>query len=158
MTGRCILARLLVGALLLALSPPSAGRADAIELPPARCPDGLRPGSSHGGPSCTVVPCDASRACEGWTRCEPQRYCRHVRRAGGDVPRDATEVVYTHACTTDADCATHDRCEALDHCTPLLDTRAGRALPIALALALCLALGVSITLRTRRARTSSTRG
>lgn len=61
----------------------SVAHADVVMPPPASCPAGTTPATSHAGPHCGLAPpCDAS-SCAAGQRCAPVRLCVTSVHCGG---------------------------------------------------------------------------
>jgi len=59
-------------------------RADVVMPPPASCPPGSQPQSSHAGPLCApAADCHADAECTGGTRCVAVQHCVESRQCGG---------------------------------------------------------------------------
>lgn len=87
--GGAAVAALGLGLACSALGPLDAApaRADAVEPPPASCPRGTTPASSHAGPICRPrAECRDDAACGAGERCTPLSLCIEVRDCGGLRP------------------------------------------------------------------------
>lgn len=75
---------------LLVLGGLSSARADVVGPPPASCPVGSTPSSSHSGPHCDPEPaCTMDLMCGGGDACEEVRLCVVQVACGGRLPPDA---------------------------------------------------------------------
>lgn len=113
--GRALVLGIVVSVVGAALAP--RARADAVEPPPASCPRGSTPVSSHGGPHCAPTACTTMADCspETMRSCEPIGLCIEIRSGyamGGPFTFDAV----TGECTSPADCAGGSRCELASRC------------------------------------------
>lgn len=95
--------------------------ADDIAPPPADCPYGTRPESSHAGPHCALLPSCEAEGCPAGMACLPTRFCvRDVPCGGlrmareGAPPCTERHVLGTCegdvACTGGATCEPHPIC------------------------------------------------
>lgn len=89
-----------------------SARADVVMPPPASCPPGSLPTSSHRGPQCYPTACQTSQQCEHLSRttifeCASAGLC--LSSLGRRDHADS-------ACTGDADCSAGTRCEVQSRC------------------------------------------
>ena len=99
---------------LAALAAASPARADVVASPPARCPHGGVPVSSHGGPHCSARPCPGL-ACPAGSSCGEVEVCVAALECGGQMPRTCEEVV--GPCRDGGGCA-RGSCRRLRTCVP----------------------------------------
>lgn len=146
---------ILLAAFLLA-SVTSVAHADVVDPPPASCPTGSLPATSHTGPHCVVDDCSLSSCSTGDT-CEPVGLCLVQVPCGGRISPDAGPCLETHVvglCSGEGTCST-GTCSTRDVCVGpgeprtagSCGCRAGRGGSSGAALA---ALGLATVLHRRR--------
>lgn len=117
---RCSLRLMTLLAATLLATPTQTVLADAVDPPPASCPAGSRPTSSHAGPLCAPEPdCTASTACGAGASCMAVMQCVEQRACGGLRPPDSGPCFVSNVvgpCRTDGTCAT-GTCTARNVCS-----------------------------------------
>ncbi len=82
----------------------SGVRADMISPPPAKCPAGARPTSTHAGPHCAPTDCRSAEDCAEGQKCQGLRLCVDERAFSSRAGRQTTSVV--EGTCPDGKCAT----------------------------------------------------
>ncbi len=136
----------------------TVARADVVENPPASCPAGSTPRTSHSGPFCAPTEeCTAGGVCPGGGGCTTIRQCIETRGCGGMSFPDSAPCTLEHVtglCGSDGSCASgvcRDRSVCPAPGTPSSSGCSCRAAPSASSASwLAIALGLTV-LATRRA-------
>lgn len=106
---------------LFVLGSSSLAHADAVDPPPASCPAGSTPGSSHSGPICHPSDdCTTDLSCTGTATCMAVMQCIEARACGGLRPPDSGPCTIEHVvgpCGAGGACATGTTCEARSICS-----------------------------------------
>lgn len=120
-----------LGVLIAALLAAAGVRADAVPPPPASCPPGSVPSTSHAGPHCRpAAECMLSATCAAGQACETIGLCiEEVPCGGRPLPIEAgvcTEPHVLGTCSATSACGA-GRCELHDVCVPPSSARSGCA-------------------------------
>jgi hypothetical protein len=142
-------------AIVLSLVSASVASADAVMPPPASCPEGSTPSTSHAGPHCSPsASCTMPATCGTGETCEAVGLCIERVACGGLMPPDAGPCFEEHVvdnCAVGGSCAS-GTCEVRSVCS---DASAGggcgcRAGAGSAALGLSALAAVALSLIARR--------
>lgn len=114
-------------ALLAVLAVGSIASADVVGPPPASCPAGSTPSSSHSGPLCRPAPECTATSCASPARCMAVFQCIEERPCGGLLPPDSGPCTIDHVvgpCDSGGACST-GTCRARSVCSTAPTTGSG---------------------------------